>query len=318
MKTITRSQQLTLKNSIRGVFLDNRAYDLLIDEPMRVNKDAGSPLLILCKGAAQYTPDVIAALAKFKSPITNRGAAVGVNEQGGRKVMKKDGTRTKTVQIPYEIARSADSGILGYFDRGPRYPFARETVFSQQRPEQWRQFQPFVRSVAQVFAQYLPERYQIQQAIASLTPPDWIIKNTPFSSVTVNRNFRTAAHKDAGDLPEGFGVMAYLAKGELEGGYLVLPEYKLAARLEHGDIVLFDVHSWHGNTRLIQRSPDAERITCVFYYRNNLLRCGNAQYEINRAKRCRSIGALYDPEEIDRAIALKAQALESCLLSRNI
>lgn len=103
--------------------------------------------------------------------------------------------------------------------------------------------------------------------------------------------------------------MAYLAKGRLDGGYLVLPEYKLAARLEHGDVVLFDVHSWHGNTPVVKRSPDAERITCVFYYRDNLLRCGDARYEIARAKRCRSIGALYDPEEIERAITLKKQAV---------
>lgn len=170
MRTITRPKQLSLGNSIRGALLDADGYTQLIDEPIRVVKEDGSPLLILCKGAAQYTKDAIASLAKFKSPITNRGTAAGLKERGGRKIMNKNGTRTKTVQTPWEIAKTADSGILGYFDRTSRFPFARETAFLAQQPDNWRKFQPFVRSVGAAFAQFCPERYQIQQAIADLTP----------------------------------------------------------------------------------------------------------------------------------------------------
>lgn len=311
MQTITRERQVELGSKIKGVLLDKSHYDFVIDEPIRVNKEDGTPLLVLCKGAAGHTQEAIEAIAKFKAPITNRGTAVGIHAKGGHKKINKNGMRTKTVQIPWEIAKQSDSGILGYFDRSARYPFARETSFSQQRPKEWRKFQPFVKSVANVFEEHLPQYFKIQQAIASLTPSDWIIKGTPFSSITVNRNFQTATHKDAGDLAEGFGVMAYLSVGQVSGGYLVLPEYRIAARLEHSDIVLFDVHAWHGNTPLIKHTLDAQRITCVFYYRENLLRCGDSAYELARAKRCRELGTLYDKEEIERAIALKKQALAS-------
>jgi hypothetical protein len=53
------------------------------------------------------------------------------------------------------------------------------------------------------------------------TTKDFYIANTVFSTITINRNFRTAIHKDKGDLPEGFGNLGVLQAGNYEGGITV-------------------------------------------------------------------------------------------------
>jgi hypothetical protein len=132
---------------------------------------------------------------------------------------------------------------------------------------------------------------------ASKTPPTWLLRTkegiTPFTSITCNKSWRTAAHVDKGDLKQGFGVMCCL--GEFEGCDLVFPRYRTAVRYREGDILLADVHQVHGNTPLL--NPDGtvptgrqpERLVCVFYYREHMNQCKRTKDEedefINRRER---------------------------------
>ncbi|MGB0015032.1 MAG: hypothetical protein WBQ03_25795 [Candidatus Sulfotelmatobacter sp.] len=61
----------------------------------------------------------------------------------------------------------------------------------------------------------------------------------PFTTITCNNRWRTAAHVDSGDLKQGFGVLCCL--GDFEGCYLVFPRYKTAVRYREGDVLLADV-----------------------------------------------------------------------------
>jgi len=49
------------------------------------------------------------------------------------------------------------------------------------------------------------------------------------------------------------------------------------------DVLLVDVHEWHGNTEIIPGTDDWERISCVFYYREEMHECGSAVQERLRA-----------------------------------
>jgi hypothetical protein len=97
--------------------------------------------------------------------------------------------------------------------------------------------------------------------------------------VTVNRNFQTAVHKDAGDLHAGFGVMSCLRNDKYDGGYLCFPEYRVAVNYGSGSLCLADVHEWHGNTPLKNLRIGYERITLVFYYREHMINCRSAKEE---------------------------------------
>jgi hypothetical protein len=101
------------------------------------------------------------------------------------------------------------------------------------------------------------QEWERQSRKASKTIREFVIKTrrgiTPFTTITVNKSWPTAAHIDSGDLKEGFGVMCCL--GEFDGCDLVFPRYKTAVRYREGDILLADVaNQVHGNTPLLK--PD--------------------------------------------------------------
>lgn len=54
--------------------------------------------------------------------------------------------------------------------------------------------------------------------------------------------------------------------------------------MNDGDVLLADVHEWHGNTPLVPTRWPYERISFVFYYRAKMLECGSAAEELERAK----------------------------------
>ena len=122
----------------------------------------------------------------------------------------------------------------------------------------------------------------MQYAKAKETAPTWLIRtkngHTPFTTITCNKSFRTAAHVDKGDLKAGFGVLCCF--GDFEGCDLVFPRYRAAVRYREGDVLLADVHQVHGNTPLL--NPDGtvprvgrepERLVCVFYYQEKMDQC---------------------------------------------
>jgi hypothetical protein len=89
--------------------------------------------------------------------------------------------------------------------------------------------------------------------------PMYRIANTAFSSVTLNRNFRTALHCDAGDYREGFGNLSVIERGEYTGGYTLFPRYGIGFDVRTGDFLAMDVHEWHCNTEMKETSAQATR-----------------------------------------------------------
>lgn len=284
---------------LAGVFLDHSSYDTLISgEDADVYKPDGSPLIKLrarciapelCRAAHEVLKEL-----PLKYTGSNRGMAGGrqkvkemnslegrpiVSKSGTRfRVMRQDGTMSNTIYAP-----PTPSAIAGYFERTTRYPYCRQTAFTGTDKAGWAIAVSYIRAVDAIFRETLPDRYAAQQAMVEKTHPDFVIKGTVFTTITVNRNWQTALHKDAGDLPEGFGVMSVLQQSRYEGGYLVFPQYRVAVDMRHGDVLLADVHSWHGNVPIIGL-PDYERISVVFYYRRKMIQCGSAEEELARAK----------------------------------
>jgi hypothetical protein len=117
-----------------------------------------------------------------------------------------------------------------------------------------------------------------------LIDPKFLVSDTVFTTITVNKNFRTAAHRDAGDYTEGFSNLSVLTDGSKEyaGAYLVVPEYRAAINIRPGDLLLINNHECiHGNTPLIG-DADMERISIVCYFREDMLEPGSWEYEALR------------------------------------
>lgn len=190
----------------------------------------------------------------------------------------------RAVPLATSESISAHSGIIGYFDRYARWPYCRQTAYNINHPTRWSALLPYFGVIDRVFAEHLPDRYLAQQEVVQQTHPDFVVSGTVFTTVTVNRNWQSAVHVDAGDLPEGSGVMSVLRAGSYSGGVLVFPRYRLGIDMHTGDVLLSNVHEWHGNTPIVGKTGRFTRVSCVFYYRRNMVECGSAAQELARAK----------------------------------
>lgn len=281
-------------------------YDEMLESPVDVRDSSGNIICIVVPNAAKSAKVAYEALRTAVQPTRNRQVAANGETSY---IRKKDGTMSNTTQLPTHLAPM--SSIVGYYDRYARTPFARACRWNRDNRDEWQAIQPFIHSVSECFREHAPIYWNRQKAVADQIPKDWIIGDTPFSTITVNKTFSIHYHRDRGDLHEGLGVMAHMSIGSYGGGELIIPRYRIGLKLKHRDVVLFDVHQVHGVTPLTGAWGRFVRMTCVFYLREDLLRCGNIDYEAKRAKIARSLGRLYDPEEIELAKIRKQRAL-SC------
>jgi hypothetical protein len=178
---------------------------------------------------------------------------------------------------------AVNSGIAGWFDRYPRIPYGRATSYTANSFDKFKMSYPFLQHLAKGFKDLLPWRYNNQMEAASKVDPAFLVPETPFTTITVNKTFRTAAHYDAGDLNTGLSNLLTLSNdGNYTGGYLIAPEYRVAVNVRPGDLLLINNHEvMHGNTP-IECAEGSERVSLVVYFREKMLELGSKQYEDTR------------------------------------
>jgi hypothetical protein len=206
----------------------------------------------------------------------NRGDISG---QKGATIYYADGTQSKNKKFG-----KAGSTITGFFDRAGRQNYCRKSANAKD-PVAFKHAIKMAQEADSAFKKYAPLRYKNQKAITDMTDPNFVIPGTTFTTITMNRNFRTAGHRDSGDFPEGFGVMAYLQKGKILGGELCFPAWGIGLKLYNRDCVIFDPHEIHMNRAITKAAEGSKRMTAVFYYRKNMMYCGTPAQELKRARR---------------------------------
>tara|TARA_Y100000592_G_scaffold34420_1_gene54731 strand:+ start:7151 stop:8044 length:894 start_codon:yes stop_codon:yes gene_type:complete len=266
-------------DKLKNTFLNEDSYNLLITYDADVYcSETKKPIAKFRKKAipAKICKDAYENLRKVPQASSNRGTASG--SKSFRKI-KSDGTLSNTSH-----ADPVMSSIIGYFDSNPRFPYCRQTAFNQKEFAKFKKAYPIIKFVDNQYATLLPTYYKKQRDVADKTTQEFVIKNTAFTTVTVNKNWQTAVHKDAGDFDEGFGNLVALRKGVFEGGYFVVPRWGVAFDLQNTDLLLVDVHQWHGNTPIKKIDQDAIRISLVMYYRKNMIHCDSVEKELDKAK----------------------------------
>jgi len=285
---------------LEGTFLDESHIDHLVNDDTIVYNEKNEPLLVFKKNCIPSNHIKLAypVLKKAIGKTSNRGKAggnhnfkvgdvvdgsvVGKVLSGNRFVpLKRDGTLSNSPK-----SKNVDSSIIGYADRYPRIPYCRQTAFTEKNFDIYKNALPYIQSISKVFKEVLPERWGNQKAQWDKTSKDFRIHDTVFTTITVNKNFRTASHYDKGDLKEGFGNLAVLQTGEYTGGYTASTKHGVAVDVRTCDVAFFDVHELHGNTEIKSKQP-YERISVICYYREKMIDCGTAEEELNRIKNAR-------------------------------
>lgn len=282
MRTIRLQEQKTNREGgWNKKLLDKNDYEhYLKGEDVTVLGPDGELLVVVKRNAVPM--DILKTswtiLRKLNMTTTNRGSASGMEM---KKNIKADGTASKTLR-PDEAVKS---GIIGYFDRYPRIPYCRECAWTANNPTLWKMLLPLFQSVSETHKKYARESWELQKKWIDKTSEDFYIPGTIYTTVTVNKNFRTAAHLDAKNLYDGMAAMLYLRQGKLTGGDVVLPEWKTGVHLDTNDLIIFrNMKDYHGNTPITPLNQNTQRCTLVFYYREGMVKCGTAEQELERAK----------------------------------
>jgi len=258
-----------------GTYFDEKAIKTMIEEDTDIY------------GIDPENPDKKKLLAKFRknviphdkiiqgwqnyyitaAPSRNRGAAAGPIQAKGaywKKRKPTDITGWSAREVlngkvsKMRVNNNVFSSVLGYFEQTPFMGLpCRLTSYTQKYFKYYKGGIPFIEAIDAVFKKLVPERYALQKKAVD-EKPFFRIADTAFSSVTVNRNFRTALHCDAGDFRDGYGNLSVIERGKYHGGYTMFPRYGLGFNLRTGDFVAMDVHEWHCNTELYETKEDKE------------------------------------------------------------
>lgn len=265
-------------SNLKTTYLNDNDYSVLIDEDAD-GFDLYGNLLFRYRKNAIPTETLKLGVDSFKDSIElteSRGSASG----SSHKRIRKDGSVSNIT-----VGNKVESGSVGFMDSGAMVKYCRKTAFAKKYFDKFTAGIPFVQYIDKKYEELCPEHYAKQKAIALGTNQNYVIGNTSFTTVTVNKNFRTAVHQDAGDYKEGFGNLIVYREGHYEGGFFCLPEFGVAIDMQNNDLLFADVHKWHGNTEITNKSEDWLRISFVLYYREYMYKCSQPENELEKIKK---------------------------------
>lgn len=303
-----------------GEHFNQSHYKAIINKDTDVYKPDGTILLRFRKSviSKEVSQNAMNSLRKISMKRhDNRGASAGPldwkkmpNYVGGWFKTFKFRThyirKSNQEKSKHDISNLSPSNVIGYFDRKDRNDVlglpCRLTAFSKQETDKWLNTIPLIQEVSKQFSILMPDAFTRQLTRANESP-DFIIKDTCFSTVTVNYSWRTACHRDKGDYQNGFGNIVVCEDldnpNQYKGCYTGFPQYGVAVDVREGDFLAMDVHEWHCNTEFIQinetkpylnfKQKEIEndwhfnRLSMVCYLRNNMHKC-NQRIEMTKKK----------------------------------
>ena len=154
-------------------------------------------------------------------------------------LVTKDGGVSK-MKVNNQVA----SNPIGYYEGAKNFADlpCRLTHFTRTNFEKYNEGLKFIQRIDKLFQRLIPEAHHRQLERAD-TKPHLKIPKTSFSTITINRNFRTALHRDANDFKQGFGNLTVIERGKYQGGYTVFPQFGVGLNLRNNDFVVIAVPS---------------------------------------------------------------------------
>ena len=289
--------------ALKADFYNEDHYDEIIKNSSVGYKENGDILFVFVKNVIkkeQREEYIDAIKQNAKSKTKNRGTASGVAvvnrfPKDAVSLCKEDGSDTtnkRLVSVRYKRddgsvcgrcqSNAVRSGCAGYFDSVASLP-CRMVGWSTKHPERHKLLENLCDDIGKAHKENEPKSYEYQM---SKSHKDYLMGNSPYSTLTLNYDFRTACHYDRGDLQNSLSTLTILEEIEdnYKGCYLGLPEYKICFDIRSGDTLIFDAHEYHCNTEMnvlsdklpiddLTGKPYGGRISIVAYLRNRISEC---------------------------------------------
>ena len=165
--------------------------------------------------------------------------------------------KSKGLVSSMKVNNQVASNPIGFYEESKNFAKlpCRLTHFTRVNYDKYTDGLPFIQRIDQCFKKLIPEAHQKQLCKAN-EKSHLKIPKTCFSTITINRNFRTALHRDAGDYKEGFGNLTVIERGKYHGGYTCFPQFGIGVDVRRGDFLAMDVHQWHTNTPIYETEED--------------------------------------------------------------
>jgi hypothetical protein len=255
MKTITAAKVATAKKRLDETGND---FTTLISESCVVNDAAGNPLIVYL--------DMDEDLA----PLAN----------GLRQVRYEKSGRTGGLPT---ISR-----VFGYQPRVTiRRDFCAAASLNSEVPGIYALIKNGAASAAQKYHRHNTDTY-MRHWEQTRKIDRWRIGNTPFTSGIINKNNQLRYHYDSGNIKDCWSAM-FVFKKDISGGHLSCPEYGLGFELKNNSLLLFDGQSiLHGVTQFKLLTPDAYRISIVYYSLAGMWKCLSPEGELARIRKVKT------------------------------
>ena len=219
-----------------------------------------------------YAKDKLVCTYKRASPEVAKILAYASANSTAKKNSRTDGTVT-------------NSAVFGALPRvAVREDYCRFSADTKKDPQVFIQLSKAARELWSIYQTDYPDMSQLFAAEASQIDEDWMKTGTPFSTININKNFAIKYHVDAGNVAAVYSNVL-ISKNLAEGGYFVMPEYRVALAQDDGWMAIVDgVNVVHGVTPIAFLDKKSWRNSFVFYTLANLKHCKCKGEELARMK----------------------------------
>lgn len=253
-------------DTLKGQHLDSNWIHHIIDTDTDIYNENGDFILSFRKNSIKNTKSGW-NYTKMLSKSLMRGASAGSIDPTSNYFKSRDlvkstngwttGYKVNGSMSKMKINTPVWSNTIGYFNarvgRNKNEP-CRMTRFTRNNIHQYNDGKPFVDELSDMYFKCNPTAWKNQSDRMDMSK-EYRIHNTPFSTMTINRNFRTGLHKDSGDYG-GVAVLSVLERGKYKGGLFMIPKYGIGVDLRDGDVLVADVHQYHCNSEFFTDDYD--------------------------------------------------------------
>jgi hypothetical protein len=186
---------------------------------------------------------------------------------------KKLGAKAYKEFVGRESYNEVFSGVVGAMDRQVMVPWCRMTVTVGDKWEEFQGERGFFHEVNDLFKELMPDQWNFLKGIFldKISDERFNLLGTVFTTITVNKDFQVAYHRDGNNCAGACAAITTMNKGEYDGYEFVFPEFRLGFKIRTGDLLIGDNQKYiHGMLPMSNQSEDAESIWFVFFSRERM------------------------------------------------
>ena len=204
--------------------------------------------------------------------------------------LKKIVNKIKFTKSARSNGIASQAAIFGSLPRVPnRNNYCRITADTKNQKQSSAAVMDFSLIINEIYKELLPEQYEMNlKIIDENVEKEYLIKNTPFTTININVNHAIKYHRDTGNFKNVYSNVLIIKEGII-GGNLICPEYNIGFEQGDGALILFDGQAIiHGVTPIKQIEENGFRSSCVFYSLATMKNCYPYELELERIKEIRN------------------------------